>query len=143
MTDDSPDPGAPEPNPADPVSPPSAIDTSVPHSARIWNYWLGGKDNHPVDREVGEKFLEVYPGIVDVARGVRYFLARAVRQLVGQAGIRQFLDIVDNDPLVLAHARALLTSRPRAAWPTWSTWSSLLPLSTSGSQRRRCPTGAR
>ena len=113
------------------------IDTTVPHSARIWNYWLGGKDNYPVDREAGDRFLEVYPDMSHVARSVRYFLARAVRYLAGEAGVRQFLDIgtglptannthevaqaavpesrivyVDNDPLVLAHARALLTSRP-------------------------------
>jgi hypothetical protein len=113
------------------------IDTSVPHSARIWNYWLGGKDNYPVDREAGDKYRETYPQIVDTARAVRYFLARAVRYLVDEAGIRQFLDVgtglptvdnthevaqraapecrivyVDNDPLVLAHARALLTSSP-------------------------------
>jgi O-methyltransferase involved in polyketide biosynthesis len=116
------------------------IDTTVPSSARIWNYWLGGKDNYPVDREAGDAFLEIYPGIVEVARAVRYFLARAVRYLAGEKGIRQFLDIgtglptvdnthevaqrvapqarivyVDNDPLVLAHARALLTSRPEGA----------------------------
>src|SRR2546428_496733 len=119
---------------------PGNIDSTVPHSARIWNYWLGGKDHYPVDREAGEAFLEIYPGIVEVARAVRYFLARAVRYLGGEAGIRQFLDIgaglptvdnthevaqrvapesrivyVDNDPLVLADARALLTSAPEGA----------------------------
>jgi len=113
------------------------IDTSVPHSARIWNYWLGGKDNYPVDREAGDRYQEAYPQIVDVARAGRYFLARAVRFLVDEAGIRQFIDVgtglpaadnthevaqrlvpecrvvyVDNDPLVLAHARALLSSSP-------------------------------
>jgi hypothetical protein len=118
----------------------SGIDTSVPHSARIWNYWLGGKDNFPVDREVGDEFLTIFPGQVDIARHSRAFLGRAVRYLAGEAGIRQFLDIgtglptennthevaqavapdarivyVDNDPLVLAHARALLTSTPEGA----------------------------
>ena len=113
------------------------IDTTVPHSARIWNYWLGGKDNYPVDREAGEAFLKVYPGIAAEARANRQFLARGVTYLVTEAGMRQFLDIgtglptadntheiaqrldprcrvvyVDNDPLVLAHARALLTSTP-------------------------------
>jgi S-adenosyl methyltransferase len=117
--------------------PPPSIDTSVPHSARIWNYWLGGKDNYPVDRAAGDQFREVFPGIVDVARTSRQFLTRAVRYLAGEASIRQFLDIgtglptadnthevaqrvapesrivyVDNDPLVLTHARALLTSTP-------------------------------
>ncbi|WP_433241747.1 SAM-dependent methyltransferase [Actinomadura nitritigenes] len=116
------------------------IDTSVPHSARVWNYWLGGKDNYPVDREVGEQVRAVYPGIVDVARHSRAFLGRAVRYLAGEAGIAQFLDIgtglptvdnthevaqrvnagcrivyVDNDPLVLTHARALLSSTPEGA----------------------------
>ena len=116
------------------------IDTTVPHSARIWNYWLGGKDNYPVDREAGDRFLEVYPDMSHVARSVRYFLARAVRYLAGEAGVRQFLDVgtglptvdnthevaqrvapesrivyVDNDPLVLVHARALLTSRPEGS----------------------------
>jgi hypothetical protein len=115
----------------------SGIDTSVPHSARIWNYWLGGKNNFPVDREAGDQYRQLYPQIADGARVCRYFLARAVRYLAGEAGIRQFLDIgtglptednthevaqrvapearivyVDNDPLVLAHARALLTSTP-------------------------------
>jgi hypothetical protein len=116
------------------------IDTSVPHSARIWNYWLGGKDNYPVDREAGDKYRETYPQIVDVARAGRYFLARSVRFLAAEAGVRQFLDVgtglpapdntheiaqrvapesrvvyVDNDPLVLAHARALLTSTPQGS----------------------------
>ncbi|MER7409145.1 MULTISPECIES: SAM-dependent methyltransferase [Streptomyces] len=116
------------------------VDTTVPHSARIWNYWLGGKDNYPVDRFAGDEFARIFPGIVDAARGARHFLARAVRHLAGEVGIRQFLDVgtglptvdntheiaqrvapesrivyVDNDPLVLAHARALLTSTPRGA----------------------------
>jgi hypothetical protein len=113
------------------------IDTTVPHSARVWNYWLGGRDNYPVDRAAGDSYREIFPQIVDVARAYRYFLARAVRYLTADAGIRQFLDVgtglptvdnthelaqriapqtrivyVDNDPLVLAHARALLTSTP-------------------------------
>jgi hypothetical protein len=113
------------------------IDTTVPHSARIWNYWLGGKDNYPVDRQVGEQTIAVLPEIVDIARASRAFLVRVVRYLAADAGIRQFLDIgtglptadnthqvaqqvapesrvvyVDNDPLVLVHARALLTSSP-------------------------------
>ena len=116
--------------------PPPKIDSSVSHSARIWNYWLGGKDHYPVDREVGEQILAFVPELVRSARADRYFLARAVRYLAAQ-GIRQFLDIgtglptvdnthevaqraapesrivyVDNDPLVLVHARALLTSTP-------------------------------
>src|SRR6266851_2836110 len=116
------------------------IDTTVPHSARIWNYWLGGKDNYPVDREAGEQTMAVLPEIVDIARASRQFLVRVVRYLAADAGIRQFLDIgtglptvnnthqvaqqvapesrvvyVDNDPLVLVHARALLTSSPEGA----------------------------
>jgi hypothetical protein len=112
----------------------------VPHSARIWNYWLGGKDNYAVDREAGDQYKEIFPGIAVVARTSRAFLTRAVRYLATEAGIRQFLDVgtglptannthevaqraapesrivyVDNDPLVLAHARALLTSSPEGA----------------------------
>ena len=118
----------------------TAIDTTVPHSARIWNYWLGGKDNYAVDREAGDQYKDIFPGIAVVAQTSRAFLTRAVRYLAGQAGIRQFLDIgtglptadnthqvaqrvapesrivyVDNDPLVLAHARALLTSAPEGS----------------------------
>ena len=113
------------------------IDTSKPHSARFWNYFVGGKDNYDIDRAVGDQIKEIFPGLVDVARTSRHFLGRAVRHLAGEQGIRQFLDIgtglptadnthevaqrvapdarivyVDNDPLVLAHARALLTSTP-------------------------------
>jgi hypothetical protein len=111
------------------------IDTTIPASARIWNYWLGGKDYYPVDKEAGDQFAQFFPGVFDLARASRYFIARVVRYLAGEAGIRQFLDIgtglpshdstheiaqrvapdsrivyADNDPLVLAHARALLTS---------------------------------
>ncbi|MDA8371293.1 MAG: SAM-dependent methyltransferase [Nocardiopsaceae bacterium] len=113
------------------------IDTTVPHSARVWNYWLGGKDNYAVDREVGDQVLEMFPAMPTIARQGRAFLVRAVTYLAGQAGIRQFLDIgtgmpthnnthevaqsvapesrivyVDNDPLVLAHANALLVGTP-------------------------------
>ncbi|MEU0517342.1 SAM-dependent methyltransferase [Streptosporangium sp. NPDC006007] len=116
------------------------IDTSVPHSARIWNHWLGGKDNYPVDRQAGDAYAAVFPGIVDIARHSRAFLARTIRHLAGEARVRQFLDVgtglptvdntheiaqrvapeshvvyVDNDPLVLVHARALLTSSPEGA----------------------------
>ncbi|MFR9787308.1 SAM-dependent methyltransferase [Streptomyces sp. MB22_4] len=113
------------------------INTSQPHTARIWNYWLGGKDNYEVDRAAGDQIRQLHPGIGEYARADRLFLGRAVRHLVKDAGIRQFLDVgtglpsadnthevaqriapesrivyVDNDPLVLAHARALLTSTP-------------------------------
>jgi O-methyltransferase involved in polyketide biosynthesis len=117
--------------------PPPEMDTSVAHSARVWNYFLGGKDNFPVDREAGDEVLALMPEIVDSARADRAFLGRVVRHVAGEAGVRQFLDIgtglptadnthevaqavapesrivyVDNDPLVLVHARALLTSGP-------------------------------
>ncbi|MEU7643611.1 SAM-dependent methyltransferase [Streptomyces huasconensis] len=120
-----------------PTSGNSRVDTSRPHTARIWNYWLGGKDNYEVDQEAGDRIRELHPGIGEYARADRLFLGRAVRHLVANEGIRQFLDIgtglptadnthevaqalapesrivyVDNDPLVLAHARALLTSSP-------------------------------
>ncbi|PZS25317.1 MAG: translation initiation factor IF-2 [Pseudonocardiales bacterium] len=117
-----------------------AIDTTVPHSARFWDYLLGGKDNYPVDRAVGDQVLLIDPDLRDAARADRGFLVRAVRNLVGESGIRQLLDIgtglptvnnthqvaqatapecrivyVDNDPLVLVHARALLTSTLQGA----------------------------
>ena len=113
------------------------VDTSVPQTARIWNYLLGGKDNFAVDRAVGDQIVQSLPHFAEHARRSRAYLARAVRYLATEAGIRQFLDIgtglptadnthevaqaaapearivyVDNDPLVLAHARALLTTSP-------------------------------
>ncbi|MEU6774998.1 SAM-dependent methyltransferase [Streptomyces sp. NPDC046759] len=116
------------------------IDTSVPHSARIWNYWLGGKDNYPVDEAAGDAYTAVFPGIVTIARSSRAFLRRNITYLVREVGVRQFLDVgtglptaenthevaqrlapearivyVDNDPMVLAHARALLYSSPEGA----------------------------
>ncbi|MGK5556993.1 SAM-dependent methyltransferase [Actinomadura kijaniata] len=121
---------------------PHSVDFDIqhPHSARIWNYWLGGRDNYPVDRTVGGQMLALFPEMVDIARAARAFLGRATRYLVGERGVRQILDIgtglptadnthqvaqriapetrvvyVDNDPMVLAHARALLTSTPEGA----------------------------
>jgi S-adenosyl methyltransferase len=116
------------------------IDTSVAHPARVYDYWLGGKDNFAADREAAERVLAVSPGLRWRVQANRRFLARAVRYLAGEAGIRQFLDIgtgipsannthqvgqevapdarivyVDNDPIVLSHARALLTSGPQGA----------------------------
>ncbi|SNT44258.1 S-adenosyl methyltransferase [Asanoa hainanensis] len=116
------------------------LDTGIPHSARLWNYWLGGKDNFAADRAVADQILEMVPEMVGSARADRAFLGRAVRHLAGTEGIRQFLDVgtgiptadnthevaqrtapssrivyVDNDPMVLTHARALLTSHPEGA----------------------------
>ncbi|PRY20787.1 SAM-dependent methyltransferase [Pseudosporangium ferrugineum] len=118
----------------------SKLDTTVPHSARIWNYWLGGKDNFEVDRAAGDQVIAHIPDIPIGARAERAFLKRVVRFLVEDAGIRQFLDIgtglptadnthevaqaldpycrvvyIDNDPLVMAHARALLSGTPEGS----------------------------
>ncbi|MEU5791525.1 SAM-dependent methyltransferase [Micromonospora purpureochromogenes] len=120
--------------------PSDRIDTSVAHPARRYNYWLGGKDNFQADRESGDAISAGFPTIRTSALENRRFLQRAVRHLTREAGIRQFLDIgtgiptadnthevaqrlapesrvvyVDNDPIVLAHARALLTSSPEGA----------------------------
>jgi O-methyltransferase involved in polyketide biosynthesis len=119
---------------------PFRIDSAVPHPARTWNYWLGGKNNYPVDCQAGKQAIAVLPEVVDIARASRRFLIRVVRYLAADAGIRQFLDIgsglptasnthevaqqvapesrviyVDNDPLVLVRSRALLTSSPEGA----------------------------
>src|SRR6266567_1528533 len=86
--------------PAPELFPTPKIDTTVPHSARIWNYWLGGKDNYPVDQAAGDEYVQTFPGIVDIARQSRAFLARAVRYLAGEAGVRQFLDVGTGLPTV-------------------------------------------
>ncbi len=116
---------------------PNEIDTSRPHSARMYDYYLGGKNNFSADREAAERVLDGMPASRTFARENRGFLGRAVQYLAGEAGVRQFLDIgtglpatnsvhevaqalapecrvlyADNDPLVLVHARALLTSSP-------------------------------
>jgi O-methyltransferase involved in polyketide biosynthesis len=116
------------------------VDISQPHWARVYDYWLGGKDNFSADREAAQQVIEAMPGIIPGVRAQRAFLRRAVRYLAADAGIRQFLDIgtglpaagnthevaqriapdsrivyVDNDPMVLAHARALLTSSKQGA----------------------------
>ncbi|RZB13575.1 hypothetical protein StrepF001_43395, partial [Streptomyces sp. F001] len=63
------------------------IDTSKPHSARFWNYFVGGKDNYEVPREIGDHIKEIFPGLVDVAVTSRHFLGRAVRYLAGEQGV--------------------------------------------------------
>ena len=125
---------------ADDGTSPPTIDTSVAHIARVYDYWLGGKDNLIADREAGDEAIEAYPDMRSSVRANRAFLRRAVSHLAADAGIRQFLDIgtglpsannthevaqaiapesrivyVDNDPIVLAHARALLASSPHGA----------------------------
>ena len=119
------------------VMPSPLFDTSVPHIARVYNYWLGGKDHFAADRELAERFIKADPEVIAGVRANRAFLGRAVHFLATKARLRQFLDIgtgiptannthevaqraapdsrvvyVDNDPIVLAHARALLTSDP-------------------------------
>lgn len=117
-----------------------AIDTSVPHGYRVYDYWLGGRNNFEVDRAAAEQVIAAYPRVVVGVRAQRAFLGRVVRYLAAEAGIRQFLDIgtglpslenthevaqraapesrvvyVDNDPVVLMHARSLLVSSPEGA----------------------------
>jgi SAM-dependent methyltransferase len=117
-----------------------SLDTGTPHSARLWNYWLGGKDNFQADRDAGDAIAGMLPSIVALAREDRKFLRRSVEHLVRDGGIRQILDIgtglptadnthqvaqraapetrvvyVDNDPLVLVHARALLQGTEEGA----------------------------
>jgi hypothetical protein len=120
------------------------LQPEVPHAARIWNHWMGGEDNFAADRAAGDAVAQVYPQIVVMARQSRRFLIRVVRHLAAEAGIRQFLDIgtglptmqnthevaqqiapesrivyVDNDPMVLAHARALLAGASREGVTTY------------------------
>ena len=138
---------------------PPVLDVTVANQARMYDYLLGGKDNYAADREAVEQALKVWPDMPFTARANRSFLGRAVRYLAGEAGIRQFLDIgtgiptagsthqvaqaiapdsrvvyVDYDPVVLAHARALLTSSQTGATDyidadlrdtgaiAWATW---------------------
>jgi hypothetical protein len=132
--------GSPDETVQDPGWLPPEINTGKAHSARVYDYWLGGKDNFAADREVGDAIMAAIPSAPLLARQNRAFLRRAVRYLAGEAGIRQFLDIgtgiptagnthevaqavapdsrvvyVDNDPIVLAHARALMTCDPAGA----------------------------
>ncbi|WP_249714458.1 SAM-dependent methyltransferase [Rhizomonospora bruguierae] len=142
MTDQQRDPFTPDPGArtGDATPPSQRIDTTVPHPARRYDYWLGGKDNFAADRASGDAIAAAYPPVRIAAVENRKFLRRAVTYLVREAGIRQFLDIgtgiptannthevaqsivpdarvvyVDNDPIVLVHARALLTSSPDGA----------------------------
>jgi hypothetical protein len=135
MSEDGPYAGGPDDVPASGADWPT-FDTSVAHQARIYDYWLGGKDNFAADRKAAEEAFAAYPGVVTGARANRQFLARAVRHLTADAGIRQFLDIgtgiptannthevaqaaapesrvvyVDYDPVVLSHARVLLAGK--------------------------------
>ena len=128
------------PQAEDPDWLPPEINTGVAHSARVYDYWLGGKDNFAADREVGDAIIAAIPSAPLLARDNRAFLGRAIRYLAREAGVRQFLDIgtgipaagnthevaqaaapdsrvvyVDHDPIVLAHARALMTSDPAGA----------------------------
>ena len=121
-----------------PVERIAGLDTSVAHPARVYDYWLGGKDNFAADREAAERVLAVAPGLRFRVRANRAFLGRVTRFLAADAGVRQFLDIgtgiptgdnthevaqraapdarvvyVDNDPIVLLHAQALLRSTPQ------------------------------
>jgi hypothetical protein len=123
-----------------PAGKPAEIDTSVAHPARVYDYWLGGKDNFAADREAGDRVLAVTPGLRERVRAGRAFLVRTVRYLAAEQGIRQFLDVgtgipsannthevaqraapdarvvyVDNDPIVLTHARALLAGSPEGS----------------------------
>ncbi len=118
----------------------SGIDTSVPSPARMYDFWLGGKNNFEADRAAAQAVIDAFPGILPGVQANRAFLGRAVRFLAGEAGITQFLDVgtglpvennthevaqaispasrvayIDNDPIVLSHARALLTSTPEGA----------------------------
>jgi S-adenosyl methyltransferase len=121
-------------------APQPGIDTRTANIARVYDYWLGGKDNFAADRAAAEQVIAANPNVLPGVRANRAFLGRAVRYLAGEAGIRQFLDLgtglptaenthqvaqavapdarivyVDNDPIVIAHARALLASGPAGA----------------------------
>ena len=139
-----PDAGNPGRDSAEPWGPPPAgLDVSMPHPARVWNYWLGGRDFFAADKAAGEEIGWEFPHLAQTARAERAFLVRAVRFLVGPARIRQFLDVgaglpaggntheiaqriapgtgivyADNDPVVIMHAKALLGSPMLASTPS-------------------------
>jgi len=140
VTEDSSAPGDAASRREPPLPSRRDFDTTVAHPARMWDYWLGGKDNFAADREAAERVVAAMPAMDATARAGRAFLAAAVHYLAAGMGIRQFLDIgtglptannthevaqqvgpesrivyVDNDPIVLTHARALLTSNARGA----------------------------
>ena len=119
---------------------PHGIDTSVPNPARVYDYWLGGKDNFEADRRAAEAGYRAFPGVLQSVRANRAFLARVIRYLVAEAGIRQFLDVgsglptarntheiaqekapearvvyVDNDPVAVLHTRVMLRSSPEGS----------------------------
>jgi O-methyltransferase involved in polyketide biosynthesis len=136
-------PSSPGPPARDPGGPPPAgLDVSTPHPARVWNYWLGGRDYYAADRVAGEAIGREFPHLAESARAQRAFLVRAVRFLAGPARIRQFLDIgaglpaggntheiaqriapdsrivyADHDPVVILHAKALLGGHAPASAP--------------------------
>jgi len=137
---DAGDPGRDSDEPWGP--PPAGLDVSMPHPARVWNYWLGGRDFFAADRAAGEEISQEFPHLAQTARAERAFLVRAVRFLAGPARIRQFLDVgaglpaggntheiaqriapdtgivyADNDPVVIMHAKALLGSPMLASTP--------------------------
>src|SRR6266702_3392342 len=127
--------------------PPAGLDVSMPHPARVWNYWLGGRDFFAADKAAGEEISREFPHLAETARAERAFLVRAVRFLAGPARIRQFLDVgaglpaggnthetaqsiapdsgivyADNDPAVLLHAKALLGNPMLASTPDGAVW---------------------
>ena len=133
MTDVSSSPDTPDPAG-------TGIDTSVPHSARIWNYWLGGTDNYAVDREAGEAYKAIFPGIAVVARTSRAFLTRAVRYLAAEAGMRQFLDIGTGLPTANNTLGGPVPSHRSRGSSTWTTipWCWRTPAPAEQQPRGSC-----
>jgi len=124
------------------------INTNIPQSARVYDYWLGGKDNFPADRALGDAIAEQVPTIRTMVRGQRAFLGRAVRWLAGEAGIRQFLDIGTGIPSagnvhevaqeIAPEARVLYVDNARSCWPTPGPWSPAPTPGRSSSSRPTC-----
>jgi len=119
----------------EPGFPPPEIDTSRPHPARLYNYYLGGTDNYPVDREAAAVLLRTLPEAREIARQNRLFLQRVVRHLVTEAGIRQIIDIGTGIPAAATRLRPAAISRYRMARPTFT--SLVLPAWLRPCIRRR------